>query len=586
MLKKLLSSVVIVWLLFTSILSASAANYKGEIDTVMKKLSIEQMHKLDSRIDRVFETTTNISFQKRTILSYIKLSIGKALVTGQAVSADEELQISDEIMKIQNNMAAGIDGQLEALVGELVRLYSVEEKWKLSLEVDANYEQFWSIELDLGLSNYVATTSGFDSQIKTDLSVFLSADMIGQKINFDMSAFLDYITQDGNIYLLLEDLKINSEITQDLEEMINMLQKIANLESYIAIENDSNLEAVALLESFAPNIIIDDIKAVFEKPLLKVHSKRWAKYILIPTKYACDQGKLHSKKFDPFYGSDNCSEGQYDDLVKDVLQSKMHIYMTLGENTILWMSGRDDDLVLEGNVIFNDTNIISSDLNISEYDNNINFQYRQGSHISFDLIAERWNLAARAYMWLDSRNYISSADIKWNYKDNWGADMNMKLVAQSGNISWSINIVEDGEKYMTMSMDWKYRVDKFDMEMSFEIFENPFESDTDIKYVDEKIEWSACYEYYDEEYNYYCYIEKEPSWDTLTWNLTIKSDTRYSNNNLSVLFNMLLWNQEIIQVKLINMATQTFKENQISTPENATPYQEVFPEEEDELIWD
>gem|GEM_PF-4200004 len=89
-----------------------------------------------------------------------------------------------------------------------------------------------------------------------------------------MSAFIDYITKDGNIYVLLEDLKINSELNQDMEQFVEMLETIADLEGYMGVENSSDLDALALLEAFAPNMLAEDLQTMFEQPLLRVHSKR------------------------------------------------------------------------------------------------------------------------------------------------------------------------------------------------------------------------------------------------------------------------------------------------------------------------
>ncbi|MDC0506283.1 hypothetical protein OAN96_01675, partial [Candidatus Gracilibacteria bacterium] len=236
MFKKLVSLILCTALFLSSSMSVGASSYKNKIDLAMERLSLSQMQRLDSRIDRLLTTDSNMASQKVAMLKYMQLQINKQISAGSLVSQAELVQVSEEIMKIQANIAAGVDGQLDALVGELISLYNVEEKGSLSLGVDIDYQDFGNLDLDVKLDNYTATTLGFDSQLQTNLSAFMSADISGQKIDFDMSAFLDYITKDGNVYLLMQDLKINSEITDEIREIVETLQKIAEVEGYISIE--------------------------------------------------------------------------------------------------------------------------------------------------------------------------------------------------------------------------------------------------------------------------------------------------------------------------------------------------------------
>jgi len=155
--------------------------------------------------------------------------------------------------------------------------------------------------------------------------------------------------------------------------------------------------------------------------------------------------------------------------------------------------------------------------------------------------------------------------------------MTLSILAEAWNIAGTMSVVEDEQDYMTMNMSWKYSPTLLNMDMDFEVFDNPFESTTSVEYVDEQIEWAQCYESYYEDSSYVCYVEKPVSWDTLSGNFSFNSDTRYSNNNLDILFNVLLWSKQVLRVEMINASQQTFKEIDIKKPNNTTSYEEVFP---------
>jgi hypothetical protein len=42
--------------------------------------------------------------------------------------------------------------------------------------------------------------------------------------------------------------------------------------------------------------------------MFEAYKKDGEKYLIKPTKYACDKMKEISNKFDPFYGSSSCSQ--------------------------------------------------------------------------------------------------------------------------------------------------------------------------------------------------------------------------------------------------------------------------------------
>ena len=320
---------------------------------------------------------------------------------------------------------------------------------------------------------------------------------------------------------------------------------------------------------------------------MQAHVKRWDKYILIPTKYACDQGKILSNTFDPFFGSDTCSEGQYADLVQEFLQPEWYIYMTLWDETTLWISIEDHGLKTQWNIVFDNTHVASAVLSITEADNEAYLEYISNSYISLDVVIPPENLEGNIYIGLDRNNDISSAHVDFDYEDDWWNSVDMLLDAQSGNITGYIDMTESDALYFTMSMNGTYSSDRLNLTSEFEVLENPFEIGFDIEYVDEEIEWAECYENYYGEEAFVCYVDVEPSWDTITGEFHIVSNTQFSNNNLDILLDIFLWNAQIVELEMQNRSRRTFKNTIVEKPENTTPYEELFPVEEyDDYYYD
>ena len=66
-----------------------------------------------------------------------------------------------------------------------------------------------TLKSGLKLSDYSIKNALFDQQLKGHIDAFITASMQGQDINVTLSSLIDFITQEGNMYLLAEKLEVS-----------------------------------------------------------------------------------------------------------------------------------------------------------------------------------------------------------------------------------------------------------------------------------------------------------------------------------------------------------------------------------------
>ena len=378
MFKEILSGTLVAWLLlsYSSISAQIVDEYQAYIDRVVDQLNSKQLEVIDTRIDTIYDSGVSLSIKQDRLLQYLDTAI-EAKITGtrltpktpiqdtvknSSITQDQQKRVTEKILEIQQNIFNKLQEQNITWLEEYLRAINVEEKWDLSFDIDISHESLWEFSADIKLEDYTAITSGFDNQLTAHMSTSLFWNDIANAWEFHMSAFLDSITKDGNLYLLLDELNIDSN-TDQLQDLVDWIEKIAQQNNHILIEdNDESQEAIAFLTTMWPNLPIDEIQQVFEQPLLRAEKKIWDRYILVPTKYACDQGKLFLQKFDPFFGWDNCSTGQYEDLLQDFTQ-KIELYVILWDTTTFGWEIDDDTTNIKFEI---DDDEISGEFHISE----------------------------------------------------------------------------------------------------------------------------------------------------------------------------------------------------------------------------
>ncbi|MCH2189249.1 hypothetical protein MK079_05490, partial [Candidatus Gracilibacteria bacterium] len=413
---------------------------------------------------------------------------------------------------------------------------------------------------------------------------------------FDMSGFVDYISKDGNMYLLLENLGISGEATQDLQDMIDTLDTIAQQNNYISFPADASYdESLALIQQYFsllnPDSIIADMEDMMSQALLKAYEKRGDKIILVPTQYACDQGKILGKRFDPFYDDETCSPGQYQDLVEEFLSEDMQVYMIMdGPLSQFGIDMQDSSSYTNIVLSYDDIRIREVSMTSQPKDGSypgFNLSYVYGSH--FDVI---WEMEQEAWSgkdsfelsWkseLSSRNTLEKGTFKMDFDTAF-----MSAVADvqidNGQIIGYTGVFDGNQTLMfEMQSAGSYKGAAFELKNTFTFPQNPLQVSTpSIEYVDQEIEGADCYEnYYDGDSEYICYTYPELKEESLDGNFDIQIDTGSGKNNLDVVFDMSVNDDTFFEMKMKNTGKRKFQKKEIQAPRSSVPYEEVFGED-------
>ncbi len=234
------------------------------------------------------------------------------------ISDKDTKKVEDKIVKIQLNLLEnGIDN-LKSITDKFNKLSNYEEKWDFKMNLDIDHETIWKIKAGLELPDYVSSTSNFDSQLKWKIKAFIDAMPKWEKaVKLEISSMMDFISKDGNIYLLLDNLNVSEENIGEVKSAIQVLKKIAEEKGYIKIENKNSFNIISVLKGLNPNNILRDWKVALSKPMLKPYKKEGNRYYLMPTKYACDKMKELTYRFDPF-GWTTCTESQYNRVLEEL----------------------------------------------------------------------------------------------------------------------------------------------------------------------------------------------------------------------------------------------------------------------------
>ncbi len=376
----------------------------------------------------------------------------------QTLSEEENKKVNAELVKIQKNILTHGTTYLENIIGEFEEYTNYQEKGNFKAHVDIDHEMVGKIKAELELSDYEINNSNFDAQMKTKMKALIdAAPRWEEALKLEISWMLDFILKDQNYYLLLKELNIVDDwAVEEIEEFIQVMQDIAATNKYIHFEDKATAQAMEVLRSFSPQNILTQGNEIVSKPLFKAYKKEWERYFLIPTKYACDTAKELTQKFDPFNGSE-CTQGQYEDLLDDLSNSKVEFYIELGNNTTIGFDAKmvDDDIeVFNWSVVFSDDYIeelhFAFTPNQEEYPNEwVALNYERNKLIDAYFYVDSWEVDMKLTSVLNRNNNFT--DINLTIK---AEDFNWELILDNKKITWSYS----GSGYqdqLTWSISWR-----------------------------------------------------------------------------------------------------------------------------------
>lgn len=558
--------------------------YIKQINSVIEKLDEEKLKILKTRIEKAKENIRlkdNWSFEYKKVwfvVSYMWDLVDYKLISIdierdsldvfsiidentnlEDISESEKKEIESKIALLQVNLFDSYYSKVSSIVSDFKKNTNYEEKWDMdfSLKIDEDY--LWKIDSNISLKNYTVKSSYIDAQISWDLSwnINNSYENYYSSGSNDVSFewFVDLISKDSEYYLMLKDFLVDWEFdSENSKEIIEKIKEISNMDKYIKIEDSMTKNLLLSLKS----ISWDNLRAMFSKSMFSPYKKDWSKYYIIPTKYACDKIKELSNAFDPF-NPKTCSDSQYDDMIKDVMNSWIVYYIEFLNNDEynLWFEYiKLPDYLEEAkwNISFNNDYINEAHISVipdQEENKNEHFKidYKRNNYLNIDFIADYeqdWKLVLRSN--LDNENRFYFIDLLYNWKYSSG-----KLSLKDYNYSWEYSYSNysdykfslDGEtnrdntlkyvsiKYNSENLDWDFYYNWNTGEFSCN---SNYSSDYDDLVI--KSSWV-----FDKENKIPTSLNVEISWKTL--NYGDEQKTEYLSWNLSLKDKIIKWNLDI-----------------------------------------
>ena len=171
---------------------------------------------------------------------------------------------------------------------------SYEEKWDLEIDFAFNQDQIGQINANFELNDYVSKMdiNNRKNQLLSNFMLNFDSNLQNENINFASSWSIDNITDNEDIYLLIKNLITNTN-NEDLNNLIEKFAKYFDENKYIKFKQDENTQKlIDFLTSKEKNIIFEE--PLFEAYAIETTKNNETKYLLQPTKYACE------KSFDIF----------------------------------------------------------------------------------------------------------------------------------------------------------------------------------------------------------------------------------------------------------------------------------------------
>ena len=500
-----------------------------------------------------YEAYDMLEYIRSVIVSYKDLA--KAIqycekdATKVLPEASEIAEVDEQIMDMQNAMADFVEEAFDTLIWELEKNFWVQEMWYIEMNLNLNLADL-NVEAQLNLDDYVMKQSVFDSQFSSDMKALFKVDDKGEVMAFDISWFLDFISKDWDMYVLLENMNFSTENIEELQQMLEKLQTFSSEKMYIKIPADDWYdEIVSALRSFDPSAIVSEMRTMMSEPLFQVDEKIWDTYILVPTKFACDSVKKLGWRFDPFFSNEECSESQYKKLVKQSNSDEFQIFMKADRNSSqLWINANDG---------YSTTNIsINYDWNkmdkvtIESMPTDKSYEWLRWEYIYWKHINLSLNTNEIALDWkntLRSNNSFSEAEItlQWKQRDT---EIYWNFVLKSWNIEGSLNVSEWDENLFSLTTNWEYSQSKwtFSIENEYILSNNPFS-----------------------------YMWVWVIGDRISGNINMDFLMKDSSSEVDFTFNTLVADQEIINFKITSSSTTQQKEIEIEMPESFKLIEEV-----------
>lgn len=374
---------------------------------------------------------------------------------------EEKTKVEIEVLKLQSNLFLNSKTYFEKLVSDFEKLTNYEESGNSKIEflLDET-SMFWKTDMSFDLKDYKVKNNNLDSDISWNVSLKLNySPVYGSGFELDLTTFASLISKDSEMYSLLKDLdfKVNNE---NISKILSVLQTEFKDNKYIKLPTDENSKVILdMMKNFQPNSIISQAETILSKPLLQTYKKSGDKYLLVPTKYACDTYFELEQKFNfsnRWYTPKTCSEATYKSFVKEFIK-EWELYLTINkDDNTLGFYIQEDNTTIDFSLKYNEKNINSLDFIVipdqKKYKNEwFNFHFKSKDFLKMIFNSEKWKNFFNFDSKLDTNNNF--LEINSNIKSK---DLNWVFSLKNKKITWFYTIKQRGYDYT--SENWEYKL--------------------------------------------------------------------------------------------------------------------------------
>ncbi|MGE4443552.1 MAG: hypothetical protein AB7E37_00995 [Candidatus Altimarinota bacterium] len=377
----------------------------------------------------------------------------------ESITLDEKANIQAEVLRLQGQLFDNTKTYVEKLTQDFKKMTHYEETGDSKIEFEIDEATLGKGFASFDMKNYVVKNAALNSDISGDISLKTRYQpTYGTGMELDLSSFFFMISKDGEIYTLLKDFdfKVNDE---NISQILDVLKKQFEENKYLKLPSDVNTQLVyQYINNLRLDTILNETQNVLSQPLFQAYQKSGDKYLLAPTKYACDTYFELDKKlnfYNSWYTPKSCSSTVYKSFLKEFL-SLGQMYIILGdEKNTLGYEAKIDGTQVGFTIEYTPQNIVAVNIDVVpdqvKYKNEgFTFSYVKGKSITSQFNAEEGKYTASLDSKLDTNNNIVSLDSKINFNNDFVGN----FAIADKKISGFYSIKQRGYNYE--SDDWEY----------------------------------------------------------------------------------------------------------------------------------
>lgn len=533
----------------------------------------------------------------------------------EELSETQKKDVSEAIMTLQNNALNEVDEYLEKIKENYKKTTQVEARWDLNMSLDIDQEDIWIVNTEVSLTDYVSKKNLFDSEFSWDLKVTSNADLIDvdEDVDVTLSTFFDIISKDFDTYFLLKNLNIdhNTLDDQELAKQVENIEKMFGTNTFFKLPTDQRSKMVIeMYKNMIPEISNFEIKDKLTEPLLESYGKNGNKYLLQPTKYACDKYfELNNNAIAlyGFYQPSSCTDMVYNSLVEEFKEiGQVFVTFNDDETYTLGYELVEDDTEIKLDISYSDSGILAINMLVTPdqefYPGEwFTFNYEKNSHLNMELITDEFGPQIKLESVLDRNNKFTTIDFNATFP-KW----EIVFTLENRRIYWKIDYIQEWYDYETwQSIDkysvvwnitWELDFNNKITKLNFDLKQLELQNDNnelytiDLDYDNHQYFLNFDSEAFKLNSEWQAYLKKLTSstdysltdeyvWN-YNWTLNFNYDIEDNKNNSDIEFTLNKeedWaSKQIVKFEMENIWTYDYKEVEIKAPTN---YEEIDMDE-------